>query len=174
MKRFILTIDAFTDRFGRGLSWIVLAIAGMVAYEVIARFIFNSPTRWSHEVSALVYGIYGILAGGYCLLHGSHVRVDVLWGRLSPRGKAIADLANSVLWFTFMVLLLWFAIPWAWNSFQLREHSETVFGAPFYPTKMALVLGTSLLLLQMIAKFIRDLYIAINKTAMTNKRGIND
>ncbi len=160
---FYQLIDGFTNRSGEVIAWMVLAIAGIASFEVIARYIFNSPTVWAHEVTALVFGIYAILAGGYCVLHQRHVRMDILWGRLSPRRKAIVDLATSGLGFIFLVLLLWVSIPYAWHSFQVREASETVFGAPFYISKIFLVIGVFLFLLQMIAKFIRDIYIVTKK-----------
>jgi len=162
-KSFYQIIDTFTDRFGRVIAWGVLAIAGVVLFEVIARFTFNAPTVWAQEVTALTFGVYAILAGGYCLLHQRHIRMDVLWGQLSPRRKAIADLATSGLGFLFIALLLWYSIPYAWHSFQLREASQTVFHAPYYPSKMFLVLGVFLLLLQFVSKFIRDLYIVTGR-----------
>ncbi len=161
---FFQLLDTFTNQAGKGIAIGVLAIAGVVSFEVIARFVFNSPTTWAQEVTALMFGVYAILAGAYCLLHGRHVRMDILWSRLSPRGKAIADLVTSGFGFIFIGLLLWFAIPYAWRSLQIGEGSETVFSAPYYPSKIILAVATFWLLLQMITKFIRQIYIAFGRT----------
>lgn len=163
MKRILSVVDSFTDRGGEWLALGALPIAGIIVYEVIARYVFNNPTVWAHETTALVFGVYVILAGGYCVLHERHVRIDVLWARLSPRGKAIADLATSGFALFFVGGLLWFSVPYAWHSFQIREVSETVFGPPLYPSKIILAIGASLLLLQLAVKFIRDLYTGIKR-----------
>lgn len=161
MKRLLSAIDTFTDRAGMGTAFGILVIAGVTAYEVIARFAFNAPTMWAHQTAALLFGIYCFLTGGYVLLHERHVRVDVWWARLSPRGKAIADLATSGFAFLFIGALLWFAIPYAWHSFQIRQVAVTVFAPPLYPVKMLLVIGAFLFLLALVVKFVRDLYTAI-------------
>jgi len=160
---FTRLLNSFTDRTGNKIALGVLAIGGVVSYEVIARFVFNAPTNWAQEVTALMFGVYAILAGAYCLLHERHVRMDILWGQLSARGKAIADLVTSGFGFVFVGLLLWYSVPYAWRSIQLLEGSETVFSAPFYPSKIILVLAIFWLFLQMIAKFIRDIRVAFDK-----------
>lgn len=163
MKRFLSAMDTVTDWGGKGVAFLVLAIIGVVAYEVIARYVFNSPTVWAHEMTWLLHGNYAALAGAYVLLERQHVRMDVLWSRLSLRGQAIADLATSGLGFIFVGALLWFSIPYAWHSFQMREILYTVWSPPIYPSKMILVIATFWLLVQMIVKFMRDIYIVTGR-----------
>src|SRR3546814_11636194 len=70
--------------------WSVLAVAAYY-FEVVARYIFNSPTNWVHESMFLMFGMQYLLSGGYCLREDSHVRVDVIYERFSERTKAIID-----------------------------------------------------------------------------------
>ena len=161
--RFTQLLNSFTDKLGTKIALGIIVIGGVVAYEVVVRFAFNSPTMWAQEVTALMFGVYAILAGAYCLLHERHVRMDIIWGRLSPRGKAITDLVTSGFGFVFIGFLLWYSVPYAWRSIQLLEGSESVFGAPYYPSKVILVLASFWLLLQLIAKFIRDIRVALRK-----------
>ena len=170
MKRSLSVIGDLTQRTGEGLAWFLLPLIGVTAYEVISRFIFNEPTVWAHETTSLMFAFYSILPGGYCLLQEQHVRVDVLWVRLSPRGKAIADIATCGLSFIFIVALLWFSVPWAWHSFQIRETTTSVWGPPLYPAKIFLVLGIFWLLVIMVWKFILDLYTIIQKKPLLTYR----
>jgi TRAP-type mannitol/chloroaromatic compound transport system permease small subunit len=165
MKRFLSAIGTFTERTAEGgLAYGALIMAGIIAYEVIARFAFNAPTVWAHDTTWMVFGVYAIMSGAYCLHREQHIRVDVLWSRLSPRRKAIADLATWGFSFIFIATLLWFSIPWAWHSFQIREKDITVFAPPLYPSKIFLVLGTFWLLVLLVVKFIRDLQVVTKKT----------
>lgn len=163
LMRFVSAIDTFTDRAGVGISLTVLAIAGITLYEVIARFVFDSPTMWAHETVTLIFGAYVLLAGGYCLLHGRHVRVDILWGRLSPSKKALTDLITSVLPFIYVISLLCFVIPFAWQSSVTRETSTTIFGPPLWPNKIILVIAVFWLLVQLVMKFIHDINEVVRK-----------
>ena len=75
-------------------------------YEVLARFVFNSPTNWVHESMFLMFGMQYMLSGAYAYREDQHVRVDVFYSKFSPRGKAIADIVTSVFFFIFTVTML--------------------------------------------------------------------
>ena len=70
-------------------------------YEVAARYFFNRPTIWVWELNGLLQCVFVALAGGYTLLVRGHVRVDVVYGHLSMRKKAILDLITSFFMFSF-------------------------------------------------------------------------
>ena len=57
--------------------WAVIAVFAYY-YEVIARFVFNSPTNWVHESMFLMFGMQYMLAGAYAYREDQHVRVDVV------------------------------------------------------------------------------------------------
>jgi len=133
----------------------------MTGYEVISRFVFDAPTVWAHKITAQVFGFYSIMAGGYVLLNKAHIRVDVFFNRLSSKGKAIADLCTFTFAFLFVGALLFRASSFAWESIKLMEHTYPPFPLLTFPLKSSMILGISLLLLQLIAKYIRDLYLAI-------------
>lgn len=85
--------------------WAVIAVF-VYYYEVIARYVFNSPTNWAHEAMYLMFGMQYLIAGSYAMLTESHVRVDVFYAPLSRRGKAWVDLLTSVFFFIFAGTLL--------------------------------------------------------------------
>ena len=82
--------------------WAVISVF-VYYYEVIARFVFNSPTNWVHESMFLMYGMQYMLCGAYAYREDQHVRVDVFYTKFSPRGKAIADIITSVFFFIFIL-----------------------------------------------------------------------
>ncbi len=161
MKGFLSGIDRVNKWVGVGMSYIILAMIFMTLYEVIARFVFNAPTVWAHKITSQTFGFYLIMAGGYVLLLKAHIRVDVLWSRLSPRKRAIVDLLTFTIAFLFIGVLLYRIGIFAWQSTQILERSYPPFSIYVWPLKSVMILGGSLLLLQLIAKYIRDLHLAI-------------
>ena len=161
MKRFLRAIDKINEQTGKVISYLVLFLVGVVLYEIFVRYLFNSPTIWAHETSQMIYGAYVILLGGYVLQRWGHVNVDILYHRFTPRTRAIIDLFTWLLFFYFCGLLLVKGWEMAWDSFQVRETEPTSFAPPVYPIKMTIPLGALLILLQGLAKFIRDLTFAI-------------
>ena len=136
--------------------WSVIAVF-VYYYEVIARYVFNSPTNWAHESMFLMFGAQYLLAGGFCLRENAHVRVDVFYMKFSERKKAMVDTATSVFFFIFMFSLLTSGWTFFKDSFQVGEVSFTEWGIQYYPVKLTLALGAALLLLQGIARLLRDI-----------------
>lgn len=85
--------------------WAVIAVF-VYYYEVIARYVFNSPTNWAHESMYLMFGMQYLIAGSYAMLTESHVRVDIFYAPLPKKRKAIVDLATSIFFFIFAGTLL--------------------------------------------------------------------
>ena len=159
MRHFVHVIDTINEWVGRVVSvWIVFLIV-VVMYEVVMRYFFNRPTIWAHELSVYIFGVMWILVGGFAMLRGRMVTVDVFYGRLSPRGKAIADVCTFIFALVYTVALLYASWRLAWDSVMWNEHSETVWRVPYYPFRMSLPIAAFLLLIQLISKFIKDLYL---------------
>jgi len=161
MKHFLDAVDASENRIGVIISFVLWFAIAVTLIEVIGRFAFNHPTAWAHEVTTHLFGFYSIMAGGYLILVKFHTRVDILWTRFSPRGRAIIDLCTFGFGLLFLGMLFWQSIPMFWQSFQIREVSQTPFAPPLYPLKACLVLGSFLILSQFIVKFIRDIHTAV-------------
>ena len=85
--------------------WAVIAVF-VYYFEVIARYVFDSPTIWAHEAMYLMFGMQYLIAGSYAMLTESHVRVDIFYAPLSRPRKAWADLLTSVFFFIFAGTLL--------------------------------------------------------------------
>ncbi|MGB0720905.1 MAG: TRAP transporter small permease subunit [Gammaproteobacteria bacterium] len=136
--------------------WSVIAVF-VYYYEVIARYVFNSPTNWAHEAMFLMFGMQYLLAGGYALREGAHVRVDVIYTNLSTRTKAILDLITSVAFFIFVTTLLVTGWIFFHDALEIQEVSFTEWGIQYYPIKFALPLGAALLMLQGIAQLLNDI-----------------
>ena len=85
--------------------WAVIAVF-VYYYEVIARYVFGSPTNWAHEAMYLMFGMQYLIAGAYAMLTESHVRVDIFYAPLSKPKKAWVDLLTSIFFFIFAGTLL--------------------------------------------------------------------
>ena len=105
--------------------WAVIAVF-VYYYEVIARYVFNSPTNWAHEAMYLMFGMQYLIAGAYAMLTESHVRVDVFYAEMSARRKAITDLATSVFFFIFAGTLLWTSYTFAMDALAVPTGNSVV------------------------------------------------
>jgi len=161
MRRVLHGVDTISEWTGKGLSVFILIIMGLLLFEITVRYVFNAPTIWAHEASSYFFGAYSVLAGAYILSKRQHVTVDVIYGRLSPRTRAVLDLVTSIMFFAFVGTLLVYGAQVALHSIELRETSFSPWHPPMYPIKCMLPLGAFLILLQGLAHFIRALSMAV-------------
>ncbi|HVN35531.1 MAG TPA: TRAP transporter small permease subunit [Casimicrobiaceae bacterium] len=158
-------IDRLSALAGRYVAWWALIAVFAYYYEVIGRFLFNSPTIWVHESTFLMFGMQYMLSGAFAYREDQHVRVDVVYAKFSPRGKAIADIITSVFFFIFVGTMFWTGARFAMDAIQVGEHSFTEWGIQYWPVKLAIPVGAALLLLQGISKLAKDIMIVARNGA---------
>jgi len=161
VKQFLYAIDTTNEWVGRFFSFWVIGIIAVTFIEVISRFVFNRPFDWAHEITLQLYAIYVLLGGGYALIKKAHVKVDIVLNCFSPRRQAIIELVSSVYSFLFMGALIHAAWLLTLYSVMVREINISLLWLPIYPIKACLLIGSVLLFLQLLAKFLRDLHIVM-------------
>ena len=164
-SKFTDLIDRTTTKIGEYVAWWAVIAVFAYYYEVLARFVFNSPTNWVHESMFLMFGMQYMLCGAFAYCTDQHVRVDVIYTQFSTRGKAIADIITSVFFFIFMVTLLWTSARFAMDAVSVGEHSFTEWGIQYWPVKLTMPVGAALMVLQGISKLIKDIMIVTRKEA---------
>ena len=145
---------------GRGVSWLMLALVLLVFTDVIFRYLFSRSFVFAQELEWHLFGLVYLIAAGYTMLHDEHVRVDILYARLSPRGKARMDFV--LLWVFFFpscLLVLYTTWPFVRNSFVVNEGSPDPGGIPArWVIKSMILVGFALLVLQGISEAIKTFY----------------
>lgn len=161
MQRLADLIDRVNGAIGRAVSWLallmVLIAAGNALLRYAGRFVgHNLSSNAALEAQWYLFSAMFLLASAWTLSADRHVRVDVLYGRLSARAKAGVDLAGTLLFLLpFCCLAIWVTFPGVAESWRLLEGSVDPGGLPRYPVKSLLLLGLYLLVLQGIAQAIR-------------------
>lgn len=144
---------------GQITLYLVFILPAVMLYEVVLRYVFNSPSIWVFETSNFLFGGIIILGGGYLLLHKGHVSVDILYNRLSVRGRAILDLCTSPLFFLFVGVLMWQGIDMFWTSLSRWEHTPSVWAPLLWPVKLLIPVGCGLMLIQLLVNFVKNIMI---------------
>ena len=160
MRAVVRAIDNISEYSGMVVRWVCLALVLVLCFEVTARYFFNAPTMWASDTSSMMGGAIAAMGWAYTHRHGGHVRVDVFYSHLSPRGQAILDVTLSLLFF-FPLLIALAYVAWdrMWFSWEMGEVLNRSNWYPITgPIRTVVVLGVSLFALQGVSQFIRDLY----------------
>ena len=162
MRKTVRVLESISEWSGRVVCVFCLALVLLLTFEVFMRYILNSPTNFSYEVSTMIGVTICSVGLAYTHLHGGHVRVDVVWRLLSPRGKAIADIIGSVIFFfPLIIVVIYVSGEWAQFSFSVGETMvKTTLYPPAWPVRAIMALGFLMFIPQGVAKLIRDIYLA--------------
>ena len=152
------SIDRISAWAGKGVAWLVPVLILELVYDTAARYLFNAPTEWSFDISYMLYAAIFLLAAAYTLQKDGHVRIELIYERFPPRGRAFLDcLGYIVFFYPAMAALIYYGSLFAWESWMLRETSNlSMWQPPIYPLKTVLPLATALLILQGTVIFIRS------------------
>jgi hypothetical protein len=91
MEKFLRIIDGASVWTGKLASFLVILLILAIGYDITVRYLFATPNLWAYDSTYMIYGGYTMLGAAYCHCLKGHVRMDLLYGRLSERGKAITD-----------------------------------------------------------------------------------
>ena len=161
MLRLAKAITTLNRWIGRAAAWLVLPMFVMLIVDVAMRYLVGRPTVWTSELTQLVFGVYAVIGGGYLLTERAHVNVDIIYGRLSAKHKALIDVATSFLFFLFLGVLIWQGASLAWDSIERLETSQSIWNPPVWPIKAAIPIAGVLLLLQGLVRLLADIRVLL-------------
>ena len=164
--RFLHYIDKLNDWVSKLFSPVFILIILFAVYEVVRRYILNNPTIWVWEINSQLLCFIGAMAGGYTLLKDSHVSVDIVSNLLPPRVRTLIHILTWPFFLLVVGCLIWFGTKEAIRAYLVNQHEISTFASPLFPIKSMIPIGGILLLLQGIAKLIRDIRTLMGKVEM--------
>ena len=143
-------VDWFSDVLGWLAAAAVLAIMGISAFDIVARYIFNAPTSWAIEVSGYLLVAATFLGAAYAEKKGAHINVDILVNNLSAKPRAFLTGLAAWLGVTFSAFAAWQSALFAYadyrNGTRFWGLLETLQWIPQVPIVIGLVALTAAIL----------------------------
>ena len=159
MQQWIARLDAVNHAVGATVRWLALFMVLLQFTVVVLRYTFGISYIFLNESVLYMHAALFMLGAGYTLLVDGHVRVDIFYSRLAPRGRAVIDLAGALgFLLPSMLMLAWFTWPSVRNSWAVLEGPISVGGIPAsFLLKSLIPAFCILLIVQGIACGLRDL-----------------
>jgi TRAP-type mannitol/chloroaromatic compound transport system permease small subunit len=167
LERLADRIDAFGELVGRAVAWLAIVMVLLGSYNAVIRYVGKllGKSLASNTTLELQWYLFAVLfLGGaaWTLKEDAHVRVDVIYGRLSRRGKAWIDLLGTLAFLIpFCVFGVWVSVSPVIESWSTWEGSPDPGGLPRYPIKTLVPLAFMLLGAQGVSMAIRNLLILL-------------
>jgi TRAP-type mannitol/chloroaromatic compound transport system permease small subunit len=156
LLKFSNAVDWLNAQVGKWVIWLILGSTIISAINALVRKIFNASSNAYLEVQWYLFAGAFLLAAGYTLLHGEHVKIDVISSHLSKRKQIWID----IIGFTFFLMpmcmiILWFGTPFFLQGWRSGEMSSNAGGLIRWPVYALMPLGFSLLMLQGLSELVK-------------------
>ncbi len=156
VRIYVRYVDAVSRVVGRFAMYMIFAMIGLLLYSSIMKTLFL-PVIWTLELAQFSMAAYYLLGGAYSMQLGSHVRMDLVYGRWSPKGKGFVDSITAFCLVFYLGMLLYGSFSSTGYALQYGETSYSSWAPYMAPIKIVMAFGIALMLLQAIAAFFRDL-----------------
>ena len=147
--------DKIVKYSGYLASALFIAIGFIVSYEVIMRYLFNSPTIWVNEVSRFLQIWATYLALTYSFHKQDFIRITVIYDRLNQTGKKILDFISFIFIIIFSCFVVYYGWLIAYDSLKVGRTSSTILDVPSFLTELAIPLCFGFLVIRVILEAIR-------------------
>lgn len=149
-------VDWVSEKFGRVADWCILLACAISAGNAMSRYGFNVSSNAWLEVQWYLFASVVMLGASHTLFRNEHVRVDLVYGWISDRGRLYVDIFGFIVFLLpAMILLTWMTWPFFLDSFLRGEASASPGGLIRWPAKLLLPLGFFLLILQGLSELIK-------------------
>jgi TRAP-type mannitol/chloroaromatic compound transport system permease small subunit len=156
---FTRIINSLSEKVGKSIKWLSCGLVGIGVYEVVARFVFNSPTEWGYELLQMLGATMYVLSWAYLHYTDGHVKIGIVYNALPESARKIIDILCAIfLHLPLMGALSYFSFNKMWRSWEIGEKSiATTWYPPLGPLKTIVFIGILLFTLQTISRLITDI-----------------
>jgi TRAP-type mannitol/chloroaromatic compound transport system permease small subunit len=156
LLKFSRAVDGLNAFVGRWVIWLILASTVISGLNAIVRKAFNTSSNAYLEVQWYLFAAAFLLAAGYTLLNGEHVKIDVISSKLSKRKQIWIDVIGFAFFLTpVCIVILYYGIPFFLQGFRSGEVSSNAGGLIRWPVYLMIPIGFGLLFLQGLSELIK-------------------
>ncbi len=163
-------INKFSNIIGTIAAILLLGLLFNVFYDVIMRYLFNDVSIGMQELEWHLYATVFLLGISYTLKENAHVRVDIIYEKLSPKKQAFVDITGTLFFLLpFSILITYYGIGFAQESYSLGESSGDPGGLPYrWIIKSMISLSFIFVIISSLGFMLRSLNRAIDGNTHSN------
>lgn len=166
LKKYIQLVDSMNEKIGKAIAWLTLLLVLVVCFDVVSRYVFKSSSVGVQELEWHLFAVVFLMGGAYTLKHEKHVRVDIIFSRLTKKKQAVINLIGTILFLIpFCLLIINSSIDFFWNSFIIGESSPDPGGLPArFILKAVLPVSFVFILLQGLSLLFKSVLVLTDKS----------
>jgi TRAP-type mannitol/chloroaromatic compound transport system permease small subunit len=161
LETFVHGIETLNKWVGYVVAWLALGTVLVCFATVYTRYALNTNFTWLQELYVWQHAAAIVLGAAYTMMTGGFVRVDIFYGKMTPKARAKVDLFGTIFFlFPFLIVLSLAFWTFFYNAWLSDEGSTNAGGLPnWWLLNGTLVIMAFLLFLQGCALIARSLLV---------------
>lgn len=149
MTSILQFVERLSRWAGHGAAALFCLIGAFVVFEVAGRYLLNSPTIWTEEMSRLlqIWATYG--AAAFVFQEKRLIAVDLLRGKLSAAWRCRQEVLGLVVMLGFSVVAIVWGVGVVAESLAVGRASSTMLRTPQWLFELPIPIGFALLALRL-------------------------
>ncbi|WP_181706543.1 TRAP transporter small permease subunit [Chthonobacter rhizosphaerae] len=149
-------IDRVSEIVHKTVMWLSLVAILVSAGNAFSRKFLNMSSNAWLESQWYLFSAVFLLSAAYTLLKAEHVKIDIIYGRLSRRTQVWIDILGTILFlFPFCIITVWLVWPVVVDKIATGEMSSNAGGLALWPVWILIPIGFFLLGLQGFSELIK-------------------
>ena len=163
IRTFVRFVDGLNYRIGRFAMYLLYPLGAILLASTASRIFLGLPINWALEMSQFILSAYYLLGGAYTFQLGQHVRMDLLYDRLSARNRAITDAITILFVIFYLAVLFGGGLSSTNYAIVYSQKNYSAWSPPLWPIKVVMTAAIFMMLLQCVSAFFKDIAIARGK-----------
>ncbi len=163
IRIFVRVVDGLNLRIGRFAMYLFYPLGAILLASTASRIFLGVPINWALEMSQFILSAYYLLGGAYTLQLGQHVRMDLIYDRLSARKRAVTDAVTILFVIFYLAVLFGGGLSSTNYAIVYGQKNYTAWAPPLWPIKVVMTAAIFMMLLQCLSTFFKDVAIARGK-----------
>lgn len=156
LMSFSRAIDTVTEWVHRIVMWLVLVAILVSAGNAVMRKLFSMSSNAFLEAQWYLFSAVFLLAAAFALQKGEHVKIDLVYGRLSRRTQIWIEILGTIFFlFPFCLVTILIVWPVVLDKMATGETSANAGGLALWPVWAMIPAGFILLALQGVSELIK-------------------
>lgn len=98
-------IDDIFLKLGNLFSLLFAVVVAIGFFEVVMRYVFDSPTIWVHETTTFLVSIAMLYGGVACFAENKHIRMEFIREKFSKKTQWYLELLVQIFMFIFILMM---------------------------------------------------------------------
>ncbi len=154
---------------GRAVPVLLPILAGLVAFEVFARYVLGTPTIWVYDTSLFLFGYISALGGAYAQQKKSHINVDIVYLMVPKYVRCIFNVLTIILAVGFLVLLAKMSFEKFSESLQFGYRTKSEWSPEVYHFWLMMTVSAVIFIAEYSAELIENIYYLFTRRALFSK-----